>query len=326
MSAAAIPLARPDARVQTGIGWAPVINAWLAHLPRLASGDAQVLSILYINAELHPPRPKGDPSPRPKFSRPITTEELAAYCRCTVRAIQTALEDLDRRKVINRRKTGAGFMYALPFGTWAELPDRPPAPPKLVPIAEPKPAEEDTDDSTPAPIEEHEYNGEPQELKPGKKSRAADMGGCNPGKFSVRNQSGAEVSYCLSVYNGIANFVLLKATIPEANNKRSQTQSIAPHNPQTIETTSPRRNPSSAQDKEKFKALHELLDDYCLNHHGTTPNDSLLQKIVQALGKASVAQFKRVCQAKIRSGKVIPMGLFINLAEDAARGIGKPGA
>ena len=142
MSAA--PLPRPD--IERRQGWAPIPNQCLWDWARLVSGDAQVFSILFINSEIHTLRKKG--TSVPKWTRTISNEEFAQFARCTVRAIEIALGDLLKRKVIERKKSGKGFAYGISFESWPELPDRPP---KVVPITGAQPAEEESEEEANKP-------------------------------------------------------------------------------------------------------------------------------------------------------------------------------
>jgi hypothetical protein len=167
MSAA--PLPRPEA--QRRQGFTPLPNECLWDWSRLVSGDAQVMSILYINSELHPVREKGQPPP--KWTRSITYEELAAFCRCTVRAVDYAFKDLVERKVIVRKKTAQGFAYAIPFETWPELPDRPP---KVVSIADPEQAEEESEEEANKPRGQVlPVFSKPQKVRAGGRTRPKEL-------------------------------------------------------------------------------------------------------------------------------------------------------
>lgn len=167
MSAA--PLPRPE--FERRGGFSPLPNECLWDWSRLVSGDAQVLSILYINAELNPVREKGRAAPL--WTRAITEEEFAAFCRCTVRAIQGAFKDLLERKVVLRKKTAAGFAYQIPFETWPELQDRPA---KVVMLAEAEDAEEESEDEAKRPHGKitHVFS-KPQKVRAGARTRPKEL-------------------------------------------------------------------------------------------------------------------------------------------------------
>jgi hypothetical protein len=167
MSAA--PLPRPG--FERRGGFSPLPNECLWDWARLVSGDAQVLSILYINAELNPVRERGKAAPL--WTRAITEEEFGAFCRCTVRAIQAAFKDLLERKVILRKKTAAGFAYQIPFATWPELKDRPA---KVVTLAEAEPAEEESEDEANTPRGKVlAVFSKPQKVKAGGRTKPKDL-------------------------------------------------------------------------------------------------------------------------------------------------------
>lgn len=167
MSAA--PLPRPE--IERRQGFAPLPNECLWDWARLVSGDAQVMSILYINSELHPRREKGQPAP--KWTRAITNEEFAAFCRCTVRAIEGAFKDLIERKVVARKRTAQGFAYGIPFETWPELPDRPP---KVVPISDPEEAEQESEEEANKPRGQvYPVFSKPQRVRAGGRTRPKEL-------------------------------------------------------------------------------------------------------------------------------------------------------
>lgn len=301
MSAA--PLPRPE--IERRKGFAPLPNECLWDWSRLVSGDAQVLSILFINAELHPPREKGQPAP--KWTRAITNEELAAFGRCTVRAIETAFKDLIERKVVTRKKTAQGFAYAIPFETWPELPDRPS---KIIPIADPEQAEEESEEEANKPRGQVlQVFAKPQKVRAGGRTRPKELPAA-AGKLQFEAQS--EIEFDARMCDGI--LTIRAKSEHEANihgtKGEGKTKRISLDTSEPVETIKP----------ELLTSLHILLDDYCLRHYGTIPNDKLLAKIQKALGKATIHQFESVLRAKIRTGKPISMGLLINLAGDAALG------
>lgn len=167
MSAA--PLPRPD--IERRQGFAPLPNECLWDWARLVSGDAQVMSILYINSELHPRREKGQPAP--KWTRTISEEELAAFCRCTVRAIQGAFKDLLERKVVLRKRTQQGFVFGIPFETWPELADRPP---KVVPISDPEEADQESEEEANRPRGQIvQVFSKPQRVRAGGRTRPKEL-------------------------------------------------------------------------------------------------------------------------------------------------------
>lgn len=290
-------------------GFAPVLNQYLYHWPRLLSGDAQTMSVLFINSELHAPRPNARVSEPLQWTRAITNEELAGFVRCTVRAIEIALSDLIERKVIERKRARGGFSYSIPFSSWPELPDRPS---KVVPIPEKvQEAEEEPEEETVRPRGVIEAVFEtPQVVKPGKRTRKRELPNSKSASW-IQMEVEGEVPQ--QFYPYLCDGVLVVRVKGEVTEKGRQTEGEQKRN--TFRKSGPQVPTKST--KRTFETLHSLLDDYCLHHHGTIPNDKLLSKIQAALGKATVEQFRTVCRAKMRSGKSIPMGLFVNLAEDA---------
>ena len=168
MAANSLPRPEPQRRG----GFTPLPNECLWDWSRLVSGDAQILSILFINSEIHTLRKKG--SPVPKWTgRAITNEELAQFARCTVRAIEIGVGDLVARKVIERKKTARGYVYSIPFASWAALPDRPS---KVVTLGEAEDAEEESEDEAKKPKGQvFAVFSKPQKVRPGTRTRPKEL-------------------------------------------------------------------------------------------------------------------------------------------------------
>ena len=307
----ALPISSPPERRK---GFTPLPNECLWDWSRLVSGDAQVLSILFLNSELHPVREKG--APPLEWTPPISKEILASFCRCTVRALEYAFDDLLKRKVVLRKKGSGGDCYSIPFETWAGLPDRPR---KVVAIGEAETAEEEGEEEAKKP------RGpvltvwtKPQRVRAGGRTKPKDVPGI-VGKLQLEAES--EIEFDARLCDGILTVrakgevtAKLYPAIALRDQKAKQNEiRFAKTTPNLLKTH-----------KTKTIPLHALLDDYCRRHHGTIPNDKLLTKVCQAMGKASVAQFQAVFAAKVRAGKPVPMGLLINLAEDARLGAETP--
>lgn len=188
------PLPQPERRK----GFTMYQNDVLLDWPRLASGDAQVFLLMYVNSETtgaaRAPKTKA-----PYWSRPISIEELAGFARCTVRAIQLASDDLSNRGVIERKKSGAGaWKFHIPFETWPNLPDRPP---KVVCISdEAEDAEEDTDDATSTKGTVIPVFEKPQRVKPGARPRPKELPAA-AGK--LRLCSTHEIEYTATLCDGL---------------------------------------------------------------------------------------------------------------------------
>jgi hypothetical protein len=81
----------------------------------------------------------------PARTRWISYDEFAAYCDCTIRAVEYAVSDLLKRGVIKlvQKAQGKGCSYSVPYEAWPELA----AQSKIVPISEP--AEEEPEPTAP---------------------------------------------------------------------------------------------------------------------------------------------------------------------------------
>ena len=163
------------------------------------SGSVQMTAVIFINSEIHIPRE--DTTKEPYWTRPITHAELATVCRCTVRAVEIKLKDLMERKVVEGKRTSSGFRYHIPFEKWHELPD-------MVAVEEipsqPAPVDEIPDSE----ISKRQYRmPQPQSLRAGQKSRPIELGGCAPGKASVRTK--LPITYDIEVVDGVAIFNVL---------------------------------------------------------------------------------------------------------------------
>ena len=294
----ALPVPSPE--IGRRRGFSPLPNEVMLDWARLIAGNVQVFSILYINSEIHVPRDKG--TPPPKWSRPITHAELTVVCRCTIRAVETKLKDLVDRKVIESKRTPEGNCYRIPFDTWPDLPDMPS---EVVSIADGKPVEDsvDNDQTEDRPKDGIIHEFETKRLKAGKKSRPSNLP-----QAAEKVQYEPDTDGVLVSERMIDGVLIAKIIVKECIEKAKGEQTVKPQKIAVAARISPSESTS----------LHTLLDDYCLRHHGTIPNNKLLAQIQKALGKATIRQFERVLKAKIRTGKPISMGLLINLAGDAA--------
>jgi hypothetical protein len=81
----------------------------------------------------------------PARTRLIPYDEFAAYCDCTIRAIEYAISDLLKRGVIEllQKTQGKGAAYSIPYDKWPALATQS----KIVPISEP--AEEEPEPEVP---------------------------------------------------------------------------------------------------------------------------------------------------------------------------------
>jgi hypothetical protein len=298
MNSSAAPSVTPTPRK----GFTPFPNEYCLEWPRLISGNAQIFSVMYINTEIHVPRDKG--APVPHWSRPITDEELATVCRCTVRAIEIAIKDLVERSVVQKKRVGRGWAYHIAFEKWPSLPDIPPSKPPVA-LPDPNPAPEETEDEAKAAASISDVEVilvERVSLRPGRRTKPMKFKTA-PDAIQVDTNISAELS--ITEKAGVARITLVSKQ--EQTKSEEMRKSFRQPATQAIEKTQ----------TTNLKPLHELLDDYCRRHHGTIPNDKLLTKVCQSMGHATFADFKTVFQARIRTGNPISMGLLINLAEDA---------
>jgi hypothetical protein len=208
------PLPRPERKK----GFTQFPNYVMSDWPRLASGDAQVFSLMYIVQE-------GSWAGKIDWTRSISTEELAQFGRCTVRAIQIAIDDLVRRGVVRRKKAKGGHSYFVPFEEWPALPDRPP---KVVPITgEAEETAEDVDEPAETltgkvlPVYE-----KPQRVRGGARPRAKEL----PAPAAkLRLTSNSDIEFTAHMCDGHLNIDL---TIPRegegrANGKRNEFRNAA---------------------------------------------------------------------------------------------------
>lgn len=160
MSAA--PLPRP---IRPTSGFVQDPRNAFDHWPRLLAGETQWSLLKFIQHE-------EQFKTKDRWTRAISKEEMAEYCRCTVRAVEMTLNELVTRKVIQRKKTAQGFAYSIPFETWPELPDRPP---KVVPISNPEEAEEESEEEAKKPRGEQIQICTAQKLRAGGRSRRKEL-------------------------------------------------------------------------------------------------------------------------------------------------------
>jgi hypothetical protein len=150
----------------------------------------------------------------PYWSRPISTDEFAAFGRCTVRAIQLALDDLVARKVVEKKSALHGaFRYHIPFETWAKLPDRPT---NVVPISEPEEPEEETAEYESKRAGALPVFSKPQRLRGGARPRPKEL----PAAASkLRVTSDSEIEYSGTICDGI---LFLEFKVPKPDGQASQ--------------------------------------------------------------------------------------------------------
>src|SRR5271170_921722 len=207
------PIPEPQRRK----GFTPFPNDVLLDWPRLLSGNAQVFTVMYLNSETTGAvRARGtDP---PYWSRPISTEELAGFGRCTPRAIQLALDDLAARKVIERKKSLHGmYRYHIPFDAWSGLPDRPS---NVLPISgESEEPEEETGEGANLAGQVLPVFSKPQRLRGGARPRPKELPTA-VGKLRVT--SDGEIEYSGTICDGV---LFLEFKVPKTGNEAGQKRS-----------------------------------------------------------------------------------------------------
>ena len=191
------PIAVPDRRRR---GFTPIPNWNLPDWSRLLAG-AEFPIVMYITSQSDGAvRPRGTEAPY--WTPPISTEELADVARCTIRAVQGALDDLVSRKVIERKKGvgGAGFYrYHVPWPTWESLPDRPRQGPIPISGDPEEPEEEPADEPQPTGVVVPVFE-KPQRLKGGARPRAKELP-APAGKLRVTADS--EIEYTGTICDGV---------------------------------------------------------------------------------------------------------------------------
>ena len=211
---ASLPIPEPQRRK----GFTPFPNDVLLDWPRLLSGNAQVFTVMYLNSETTGAvRTRGtDP---PYWSRPISTEELASFARCTVRAIQLALDDLAGRGVIERKKSLNGASrYHIPFDVWSRLPDRPPT---VQPISgESEEPEEETGEGATLAGQVLPVFSKPQRLRGGARPRPKELPTA-VGKLRVT--SDAEIEYSGTICDGV---LFLEFKVPKGGQAKPAERNI----------------------------------------------------------------------------------------------------
>jgi hypothetical protein len=193
------PLPQPQRRK----GFTPFPNDVLLDWPRLLSGNAQIFTVMYLNSETTGAvRTRG--TEPPYWSRPINNEELAGFARCSVRAIQLAVDELVERKVIERKSSFRGaFRYHIPFDVWPSLPDRPT---NVVPIsAESEEPEEESEEESRPTGQVVPVFSKPQRLRGGARPRPKEL----PGAASkLRVTSNGEIEYMGTLCDGVLSIEL----------------------------------------------------------------------------------------------------------------------
>jgi hypothetical protein len=198
-------------------GFTPFPNDVLLDWPRLLSGNAQIYTVMFLNSETTGAARDAGTKP-PYWSRPITTAELAAFGRCTIRSIQLAVDELVDRKVIERKNSVNGSArYHIPFDTWPVLPDRPS---NVVPITEAEEPEADTEEDTNPQGEVIPVFSKPQRLRAGLRPRPKELPAA-AGKLRVTADS--EVEYTGTLCAGV---LTLEFKIPKGEQEAKAKRNI----------------------------------------------------------------------------------------------------
>ncbi len=307
MSAAAAPVAPPATKKpkykryaieRRTAGFVAIPFPFAYELGRLTNGKIELLCLTYIAAETLSASGK-DKVPiarrlkEERRSRVITIEEMAEFCGwrkdgslgVTVEAVSSALEGLSTRKVIDRRKQGRGYTYAVPWATWSELPDYQPDKKPPQSSDELDSAEDESKDDASDTRSGVRVFAQPLHIRAGQRSKAAPVA-AKVEKLQVESTADAEVE--AGVTRGVLRVFIRPAPSGDTRSgvRVSRSQAV--------------------QDKRSaiFGSLHEVLDDYCRRHHGKLPDDALLGQAAAALGKATIDQFVRVWRDRIRRGVV----------------------
>lgn len=106
----------------------------------------------------------------PARTRFIPYDEFAAYCDCTIRAVEYAISDLLKRGVVDlvKKTNGKGASYSIPYEKWPELA----AGSKVVPISEPADEECEPD---PVPLRKFAVVSDWKKVSPGGRTKAVTL-------------------------------------------------------------------------------------------------------------------------------------------------------
>lgn len=210
------PISQPQARK----GFTPFPNSTMLDWPRLLSGSVQVFVTMYLNFSApYRYKDRGNGEPADYWSRPIKANEIAAYCRASVRMVQLALDSLTERGVIEAKPSmpKGSFRYHIPFDKWPDLPTYKPA--EVIPISSDTEELEDDDDPEPPAGAALPISEKPQSIRAGLRPRPKDL----PAPASrLRVTANSDVQYTGTILNGVLSLEL--AVIPreqEAKHKRN---------------------------------------------------------------------------------------------------------
>lgn len=237
---------QPISQPRTRKGFTPFPNEVLGDWPRLLSGSVQIFMVMYINSETlgQAAEPDTDavaegPAPRENWragkrywSRPMKLEELAVFCRSTVRAIQGAQSSLTERGVIEVKESlpRGSYRFHICFDKWPSLPTVNPA--EVIPISG------DADESEPDPDEGESNLGavpifdKPQTVRAGLRPRPKDL----PAAASrLRVETNSDVQYTGTIRDGVLSLKLAviqreqKANAQRSSDRFEQAKAKIPH-------------------------------------------------------------------------------------------------
>ncbi len=167
-----------------GPGFSPLYHSMLADLPRLVEGSAAGWSLVMTILRLSLGRPHAADKGRHEKTEPISTAELAEFCRVNVKTIQRQLDEMAQRGVITceiqRAKKGGFIKYVLSLNLaeWQKLEDYPVWQRRQIKAINDPPAEgDDTEDSDQIPISKEAVHlfKRPAVARPGRATRAAKL-------------------------------------------------------------------------------------------------------------------------------------------------------
>jgi len=168
---------RAQSNYDAQTGYFPFYHAEMAALPRLAVCYALVLTVKRLSIG----RPRAHvKDPHHAWTLPISTAELAEYCRCNVRDVQRQISEMESRGMIAVKTVKNGtvkYAVSLLYPKWRELDDYAVWKRRQVVDIDDHIEESESDDAEQLPISKEAVAlfKKPAAVRPGRASRAAKV-------------------------------------------------------------------------------------------------------------------------------------------------------
>lgn len=323
---------RPATFRKRNTGFTPIDHRTVFYdLTRLTGGKTQLACVLYVLSETDGKARAGGTA-APTETRPISTEELAWYCRETLRAVQAAIDDLCERSVLARKQSKRGlYVYSAPTAGWDKLPDYQP-PKKGAASAEEIDSAADADDENKEDPESQRrilrWTAEPVVLKAGHPSKAFEVPG-KVEKVQIASNAAGQIEGVLK--RGILRLSLQMSSVVNGGRSAGEEQAkvqrrILRSNSNGVaiaalsEAVQARGAPleaavSARENAVEVASTREVLNRWFQGSLGPA-DDDLVLKAIAARGQASWTDCLKKLQARSKAGFCKTWGGVLQVISD----------